>query len=516
MWKKINMKLQTFGRTLLLPIGVIAPVGLVLGVSNALSQEYMINLIPFLGTPIVNGFFISIKNIAQVIFSNMPLLFAMGVAYGLSKKEKGIAVFAAVISYLVLNMTMNQYLTLTGTLKDPDVMEQFSQTMVLGIQTVRVDVLGGMIIGGLSAWATDKYHDKELPTAFAFFSGKKLPPMIMILIAVVLGFTLPIIWSYVTSLLTSLGFIFEKKVLGTFSFWSINRLLIPFGMHHVFDSLIRYTEMGGVYEICGASYTGVLNALNAAMFDPTCSEVITREEMGGLTRFMAQGQMLNTLFFIPAIGLAMFHEAKKENKKAAAGLILTSVLSAFLGNVTEPMEFTFMFISPFLYVFHSIMIGIGAVFLALLTTAVGYIRGTIFDFFIFGVMVPDSGWINIVIVGIPLAIVYYFVFRFAIRKWNLVTPGREEVKIVNLKEVDREQLAADIIEGLGGKDNIEYVNNCVTRLRVDIKNKTLVKKDILEKTGAAGVFFPTSKHIQVVYGPQVEFIKNAVDERMKK
>lgn len=515
MWKKFNMHLQGFGRTLLLPIGVIAPIGLVLGISNALSQSYMIDLIPILGNPVINGFLVSIKNISQVIFNNMPLLFAMGVAYGLSRKEKGIAVFAAVISYLILNMTMNQYLVLTDSLKDTEVMEQFSQTMVLGIQTVRVDVLGGMLMGGIAAWATDNFYDKELPTALAFFSGKKLPPMITIAIAVLLGFVLPSIWGFVTSILTNLGFIFSKQIFGTFTFWTVNRLLIPFGLHHVFDSLIRYTEMGGVYDICGQTYIGVLNSLNAGLFDPNCASQVSPREIASLTRFMAQGQMVNTLFLIPTTGLAMYHEVKPKNKKYAVGIIMTSVLAAFLGNVTEPMEFTFMFISPFLYVFHALIIGVGGVLLALLGTAVGYIRGTVFDFFIFGVMVHGSRWYNILLVGIPLGIVNYFVFRFAIRKWNLITPGREASERIDLKDVDRSMLAQNIIEALGGRENINYVNNCVTRLRVDINNKTLISKDKLDKTGAAGIFFPTSKHVQIVYGPQVEFIKNEIDKEMR-
>lgn len=515
MWKKINMKLQTFGRTLLLPIGVIAPIGLVLGVANALTQSYMVDLVPFLANPYLNGFLVALKNISQVIFDNMPILFAMGVAYGLSRKDKGIAVFAAVISYLVLNMTMNQYLVLTNTLQDPEVMAQYSQTMVLGIQTVRVDVLGGMIIGGVAAWATDRFYTTELPTAFAFFSGKKLPPIITIGCAIALGFILPVIWAQVTEVLTQFGSLFQKQVLGTFVYWTGNRMLIPFGLHHVFASLIRYTEMGGVYNICGQDYIGALNALNVAMFDSTCQAQVTPEQMSRVTRFVGQGQMLNTLFFVPAAGLAMFHEAKDKNKAAAAGLITTSVLAAVLGNVTEPMEFTFMFISPFLYVFHALMNGIGGALLAALGTSVGYIRGTIFDFAIFGLMVPGSRWYNIIIVGLPMGVLYYFTFRFAIRKWNLLTPGREEVTQINLNEVNREELAKQIIEGLGGKENITYVSNCITRLRVDIDNKTLVKKEVLDKTGAAGIFFPTSKHVQIVYGPQVEFIKNAVDEAMK-
>lgn len=223
---KFGDSLQKFGRTLLLPIGVLAPVGMILGISGALVQPYMIERFAFLGNDSVNAILLSIRTIASAIFDNIPLLFAMGVAYGMSKRDKGISVFAATAGYLTLIVTMNVWLTLTGNMADPEVMTQLGQITVLGIQTMNISAAGGIVTGLVAAWATDKFYNLELPTAFAFFSGKKSVPIITIGVMIGIGLVLPFIWSFFVSVLMRLSVVF-LSVVGPFFTAAGERLFIP-------------------------------------------------------------------------------------------------------------------------------------------------------------------------------------------------------------------------------------------------------------------------------------------------
>lgn len=515
---KFNEEIQRFGRSLLLPIAVMAPVGMVLGLAGALVQSYMIAKLPFLGNKALNTALVSLRDIANVIFANIPLMFAMGVAYGMSKKEKGIAVFSSVLSYLVLNISINVWLTVTGNLAPAADMANKGQAMVLGIQSLRLDALGGIISGLIAAWAADKYYNLELPLAFAFFGGKKSVPIISMVITIVCGLTIPFVWQALTVALIYLSKVLLQDIIGTFLFGFVNRIFIPLGLHHVWNSMLRFTEAGGSYVIGGKTFVGILPAMNEILFKlgPT-NEAWSL--MPKLTRYSAQLQMVNTLFMIPAIGLAMYKSSYAKNKKYVKGIIITLVLTAVLGNVTEPMEFSFLFIAPALFLFHAVMLGVSGVALYLMGTAVGYIRGTIFDFAIFGLMYENTRWYNILIVGVIMFAIYYFVFTWAIKKWNIKTPGREDEEMTTntlLQEKKYDEIAKIVIEALGGKGNIGHVENCITRLRVDLKDQNLVDKDKIKDSGTSGIFFPAKNHIHVVFGPHVEFVRNAVDDELSK
>lgn len=515
--KKISEQIQRFGRSLLLPIAVMAPVGMVLGLTGALVQSYMIERIPMLGNPTLKLILISLRSIANVIFSNIPVLFAMGVAYGVAKKEKGIAVFSSIISYLILNATINVWLNATGKLAPADQMAQMGQGMVLGIQTLRLDVLGGIISGLIGAKMTDRFYQLELPVAFAFFSGKKFVPIASIAVTMVVGLIVPFFWQLVTSALISMSSIILSGVFGVFLNIVMVRLLIPFGLHHVWSALLRFTPAGGTYVIDGENFVGVLPALNKILFELGPSHEAW-DMLPDLTRFMAQNQMLVTLFIIPAIGLAMYKTAYAKNRPYVKGIIITMVLTPFLGNVTEPMEFSFLFIAPLLYILYVGLAAAGSVVLYLLKTGVGYIRGTIFDFAIFGLMYENTRWYNLLIVGIPLFVITYFLFSWAIKKWNISTPGREEDEVsynTLLKEKRYAEVAKIVIESIGGRSNIVHVENCVTRLRIDLKDMKIVDKDQLKESGTSGIFFPSKNHIHIVFGPNVEFVKNAVDRELE-
>ncbi|WMM31801.1 PTS transporter subunit EIIC [Shouchella clausii] len=513
--RKIGDSIQQFGRTLLLPIGVLAPIGMLLGISGALTQDYMVEKVPFLGNEAVNTILVSIKTISNVVFDNIPLLFAMGVAYGMGKKDKGISVFASVAGYLTLIVAMNVWLTITGTMADPDVMTQQGQINILGIQTVNISAAGGILTGLIAAWATERFYNLELPAALAFFSGKKSVPIITIGLMATVGMLLPFVWTYFVGLLTNLSTIF-LSVVGPFFTAAGERLFIPFGLHHVWNALFRFTEAGGSYVIDGKTYVGVVPAITEILFNQGPNSEYW-SMMPKLSRFMAQQQMLVVLFLFPAIAFAMYKAAYKENKAYVKSMLVTMVLTAVLGNVTEPLEFTFVFLAPLLYIVYACIVGIGAVLLSLADVSIGYIRGTIFDFTIFGLLYENSRWLFLVLIGLGLAVVTYFIFYWAIIRFDIKTPGREELQNVDstlLKEKRYDEIASKVVEALGGKENILNVDNCITRLRIDLKEVREIDKELLNSTGCSGFFFPTAKHIHIVYGTQVEFIKNAVDEKV--
>src|SRR5690625_3292325 len=448
----------------------MAPVGMVLGISGALVQSYMIERLPFLGNPILNTILVSLRDIANIVFANIPLMFAMGVAYGMSRNQKGIAVFASVLSYLVLLTTMNVWLKVSGTLADAEDMANVGQAMVLGIQTLRLDALGGIISGLIAATVADRFYDLELPLALAFFGGTRSVPIISMGLTMVVGIIIPFFWQFITNGLIKLSSILLNKPFGSFIFITMNRLLIPFGLHHVWNSMIRFTAAGGTYTIAGETVVGIMPALNKIIFELGPSHE-SWSLLPELTRFGSQNQMIMTMFALPAIGLAMYKTAFDENKKFVKGMVITMVLTAFLGNVTEPVEFSFLFIAPLLFLFHSVAMGIVSVILFLMNTAVGYIRGTVFDFIIFGLMYENTRWYNIILVGVPVFILYYIVFKWAIEKWNVPTPGRETDSFSHsrlLEERKYGEIAGIIVAALGGRENITHVDNCITRLRIDL------------------------------------------------
>ena len=517
MLKKYNQSIQKFGRTLLLPIGVMAPVGMVMGITGAFVQSYMIERFPVLGNPVINTTLVSIRSIASIVFDNIPLLFAMGVAYGMSKRDKGIAVFSSVIGYLVMLIAMNVWLQTTGNLADPDTMSQVGQIQVLGIQTLNINALGGIIAGLIAAWATDRFYNLQLPVAFAFFAGKKSVSIICIGIMAFLGVTIPWVWQFLVAGLTKLSVIFLSPV-GPFFTAAGERAFIPFGLHHLWNSLFRFTEAGGTYVNNGETYVGVVPAVTEILFSLGPSSEYW-DLMPSLTRFMAQQQMLCTMFAFPAIALAMYRTSYKENRPLVKSLMITCVVTALLGNVTEPLEFSFVFISPVLYIIYACIIGLGAVALSFAHVAIGYIRGTIFDFAIFGLLYEKTNWISFLVIGLILSVVTYFVFKWFILHFDIKTPGREDTPSLDntlVREKQYDKIAEIVIDALGGKKNIKNVDNCITRLRIDVADIRLIDKDKLNQSGCSGIFFPAPQHIHIVFGPMVEFVRNAVDEHLEK
>lgn len=517
--EEIKQGIQVFGRSLLLPIAVLAPIGMIMGICSALGQTYMVEKFPVLGGEGITMVLKGLNDITSVIFNNIPLLFAMGVAQGMAKKEKGIAVFASVIGYLTLNTVMNVYLSATGALADAETMAQVGQGVVLGVQTLKTEALGGLISGFVAAKVADRFYNLELPLAFAFFGGKKSIPIITFVCMIPIGLVLPFVWNLLIRFLVSISFIFTTPYIGNAIYYTLHRALIPFGLHHVLAAVVRFTEAGGTYVINGTEYVGILPATNEILFNLGPDSPHWAEYMPTLTSYLGGAQMLTTLFRIPAIGLAMYHTAFKKNRDMARGVLSTCGLTAFLGNVTEPMEFSFLFISPKLFAVYCLLCGVMSIPYQLLHISIGYIRGTVFDFGIFGLMYDNTHWLGLVLLGAVNFAVFYLVFRYLIVKWNLETPGREPFETSSnanqlVKDKNWEEVAGIVIENLGGADNLAKVENCISRLRIDLVDPSLVNQEGLKDSGCMGVFFPSEKHVHVVFGPQVEFVRNAIDKQL--
>lgn len=328
------------------------------------------------------------------------------------------------VAYLTLLIAMHVHLKLAGTLAK-DELALVGQGMVLGIQTLKIEALGGIIAGLLAAKVTDRFYRLQLPLAFAFFSGKKSVAILAIAFSIPVGLIIPFIWDLFTAGMRAISTIMMAPNIGAGIYMTLNRLLIPFGLHHVLSSTVRFTAAGGTYLIDGQTYVGILPAINKILFELGPSHPAWKEYMPTLTSYLASSQMLTTLFRVPAIGLAMYHMAYFKNKKFAKGMILTVVLTAMLGNITEPLEFSFLFIAPQLFIVYALLCGLLTIPLQMLDVSIGYIRGTIFDFGIFGLMYEQTHWVNLLLLGAINFVVFYIVFRFAIARFDIKTPGRE-------------------------------------------------------------------------------------------
>ncbi len=471
---------------------------------------------------ILNSLLIIMSKVGSAIFDNLPLIFAVGVAIGMAKREKEVSALSAVIAFFVMNVSINAMLVITGQILSdgtisPDIMEGTISSIV-GINTLQMGVFGGIIVGlGVSA-LHNKFYRIELPSALSFFGGTRFIPIISTIVYTIVGIILFFTWPIVQNGIYALGsLVTESGYAGTFAFGIIKRGLIPFGLHHVLSSTVRFTEVGGTYLINGTEYVGILNALNEVLFNLGPSSPYWSELMPKLTGYLAVPQMVTTLFRFPAIGLAMYHTSFPKNKKIASAVILTCVMTAFLGNITEPLEFSFLFIAPQLFAVYLVLSFLFTIPISFLNISIGYIRGTIFDFGIFGLMYENTNWIQLVILGIINFVVFYFAFKYFIKRWNLETPGRESFDLVEssselLKSRNYPEMARITVEGLGGRANIKHIENCISRLRVDLEDPGLVNQEKIREAGCSGIFFPSEKHIHVVFGPHVEFVKNEVDD----
>ena len=518
--------IQKFGKSLLLPISTIAAAGIFLGLAAALQNPNIVGegFIEMQGIQDVIGF---IRRIAGLVFGNLPVFFAISIALGMAKDEKATAAFASLMGFLVFHSTLNYILGLNdltaATTAVPYLMEYGGMSLVeanvfharfetvLGLFTYRMNVFGGVIVGITVAFLHNRFYRTKLPSSINFFGGKRFVPLITLLVIPVVAFAFYFIWPVIDRVISFLGMGIEYAgIFGTFIFGFLNRLLIPTGLHHILNQIVRFTPIGGTAMIDGETVVGALNIFNAGINAGYPNEVLA---IG--TRFIGQGHMISVMFGLPAAGLAMLHCAKAENKTRVRALITAGLAASILTGITEPLEFLFIFISPVLFVFHMVFYGLGYLLMALFNVAVGGIQGGLIDFTIFGLLRGiGTNWYMIVIVGPIMSVIYYFGFKFLIQKFNIMTPGRENdldtEETIQVSEIKDDVLAESIVALLGGKDNIESLENCMTRLRVVVKNPDLVFEDDIKKTGASGFVRPTRETIQIVYGLKVDQIATDV------
>ena len=526
--------LQRVGRAFMLPIALLPIAGLLLGIGASFTNEttleaYNIMGIMGPGTFLYSAFSL-LSSVGTVIFDNLPLLFAMGVALGMAENEKATATLSAAIAFLVMHKTISSLLEITGKL-EAGAMPEGTVANVVGINSLQMGVFGGIIVGLGVAYLTNRFYKIRLPNVISFFGGARFVPIISTTVYILVGVLMFFLWPFVQSGIFALGdLVLKSGYGGTLIYGFIERILIPFGLHHVFYLPFWQTGVGGSALIDGVMVYGAQNIFFAEL----ASKNVARFSVSA-TRFMS-GKFPFMIFGLPGSALAMFICADDNKKKAAGGLLLSAALTAMLTGITEPIEFTFLFVAPILYVIHSILAGLSYMLMHILNVGVGMtFSGGIIDLVLFGVLQGNSktNWIMIPLVGIVYFAIYFFLFRFLILKKNYATPGREagdgEVKLYtradynaknqngdkaeNVFQKKSNDTSALILEGLGGKENITSLDCCATRLRVSVVNPELVDDAKLRKSGARGVI-KRGIGIQVVYGPQVSVIKSELEEFM--
>jgi len=500
-FKKLFGVLQQVGKALMLPVAILPAAGLLLAFGNAFQNPALLVKIPAMGADWFQLIASVMEQSGGIVFGNLPLLFAVGVAVGLAGGD-GVAGLAAIIGFLVMNTTMGTLLGIT-----PDMVANSSAyANVVGIPTLQTGVFGGIIVGVLAASMYNKYYNIELPPYLGFFAGKRFVPIITALSALGLGVAMCFIWPPIQEGLNafSQGMIDKNKTLSAFVFGVVERSLIPFGLHHIFYSPFWF-EFGEYVNSAGEIVRGDQSIFFAQIKDN--AQLTAGTFMTGKFPFM--------MFGLPAAALAMYHESRPEHKKMVAGIMASAALTSFLTGITEPIEFTFLFVAPLLFGIHALFAGLSFMIMHILNVKIGMtFSGGVIDYLLFGVMPNRTDWWLVIPVGLCLSVIYYLGFRFAIRKWDIKTPGREEVSETEaVANVSVGELATEVLAALGGKSNIKTLDACITRLRVivhDIKN---VDKAKLKKLGASGVL-DVGNNIQAIFGPKSDTLKSEMQSIM--
>ena len=551
--------LQRIGKAIMLPIAALPVAGILLGVGGSLINIAALEnapaiyqpLIAFVNVPMITIILKIMQGIGDIVFGNLPVLFAVGTAVGLAKQDKGTAALASVFGFLIMNQVIGVLLgmgaTPLGTLVSGDVPAQYAQyvTTTLGIFTLNMSVFGGIITGIVTATLHNKYYNIQLPAVIGFFSGARFVPIVVSLAMAVVGALLAYIWPFVQDGIAVIAlFVKNAGPIGTFLYGLIERALIPFGLHHIFYTPFWYGSFvdgqviidGAWQTIQGANYAyfaqlGNMQSIVGADAD-TMSTIVS-----GTTRFMA-GKFPFMMFGLPAAALAMYHTAAPNKKKIVGSLLVSAAFTSFLTGITEPLEFTFLFVAPVLYIVHCVFAGLSFMLMDIFNVFIGMtFSGGLIDFTLFGILPAGAGvptnWIRAILVGAGYAVVYYFLFKTLILKLNLKTPGREgdeeEAKLYSKadfqaakgldgKEAPKQatgkdeitQKAPEVLAALGGEENAVSIDACITRLRVEVKDKSKVDKDKLKALGAVGVV-EVGNGIQAIFGAKADAYKHEIN-----
>ena len=517
---KIFGVLQRVGRSFMLPIALLPVAGLLLGVGSSFTNATMLETYGLTGIIYPGSLIYTILDImnqcGNTVFANLALLFAMGVAIGMAKKEKEVAALSGAIGYLVMNTAISAMISANGGV---EAMPANSTTSALGITTLQMGVFSGIIVGLGVAALHNKFYKIQLPTVLSFFGGTRFVPIVTTAVYVVVGIAMFYVWPVVQEGIALLGnLVLGSGYIGTWIYGITERALIPFGLHHVFYMPFWQTAMGGTAIIDEVVVQGAQNIFFAELASKS-TEVFSVSA----TRFMS-GKFPFMIFGLVGAALAMYHTARPEKRKVVGGLLLSAALTSMLTGITEPLEFTFLFVAPLMYVVHCIYAGLSYMLMHIFNVGVGMtFSGGLIDLTLFGILQGNArtNWIWVVIVGVVYFFLYYFTFRLMITKMDLATPGREsddqEPRLYTRSDYNEknaeggDNVSAMILMGLGGKKNISDVDCCATRLRVTVVDEKKVDDKLLKSSGASGVVHK-GNGIQVIYGPQVAVIKsNLVD-----
>ena len=536
---KIFSVLQRVGRSFMLPIAILPVAGLLLGIGSSFTNATTIEtygLTKILGEgTLLHSLLVIMNSVGSAVFDNLPLIFAVGVAIGMAKKEKEVAALSAVIAFFVMNTAINAMLTVTGQILDngqvAETVLEGTITSVCGIQSLQMGVFGGIIVGLGVAALHNRFYRIQLPNALSFFGGTRFVPIISTIVYMFVGILLYFVWPVVQNGIYALGgLVTGTGYVGTLIFGLIKRALIPFGLHHVFYMPFWQTAVGGTMEVAGKMVQGGQNIFFAQLADSANIAHFSADA----TRYFS-GEFIFMIFGLPGAALAMYQCAKPEKKKAAGGLLLSAALACMATGITEPLEFSFLFVAPALFAVQVVLAGSAYMIAHMLNIAVGLtFSGGFLDFFLFGILQGNekTSWMRVIPVGIIYFFLYYFIFKFMIKKFDFKTPGREdddtETKLytkddVNARkeaqkgentEAGADSVSEAITRGLGGKKNISDVDCCATRLRCTVKDAALVNDGVLKATGASGVVHK-GQGVQVIYGPNVTVIKSNLEDYLE-
>lgn len=537
---KIFSVLQRIGRSFMLPIAILPVAGLLLGIGSSFTNATTIETYGLTGIlgdgTILHSLLMIMNKVGSAVFDNLPLIFAVGVAIGMAKKEKEVSALSAVIAYFVMNTAISAMLINNGQiLENGEIAESVLEgtiTSVCGIQSLQMGVFGGIIVGLGVAALHNRFYRIQLPNALSFFGGTRFVPIISTIVYMFVGILMYFVWPAVQNGIYALGgLVTGSGYAGTLVFGLIKRALIPFGLHHVFYMPFWQTAVGGTMEVAGQIVQGGQNIFFAQLADSANIAHFSADA----TRYFS-GEFIFMIFGLPGAALAMYQCAKPEKEKAAGGLLLSAALACMATGITEPLEFSFLFVAPALFVVQVILAGSAYMIAHMLNIAVGLtFSGGFLDFFLFGILQGNekTSWIRVIPVGIVYFFLYYFIFKFMIRKFDFKTPGREEddaeTKLYTKADVNarkaaagQEQISAGedsvseaITRGLGGKKNISDVDCCATRLRCTVHDAARINDSILKATGASGVVHK-GNGVQVIYGPNVTVIKSNLEDYLEK
>ena len=527
---KIFGVLQRVGRSFMLPIALLPVAGLLLGLGSSFTNATTIETYHLGNIIYEGGLLYTILDImskaGSAVFDNLALLFAMGVSIGMAKKEKEVAALSGAIAYLVMNTAISALISAKGGV---EAMAANSTTSVLGITTLQMGVFGGILVGLGVAALHNRFYKIELPQVLSFFGGTRFVPIISTVVYLFVGVIMFFLWPVVQSGISHLGtLVLRSGYAGTWIYGILERALIPFGLHHVFYMPFWQTELGGSMMIDGNMVSGAQNIFFAELASKSTTEFSV-----SATRFMS-GKFPFMIFGLPAAAFAMYRAARPEKKKMVGSLLLSAALTSMITGITEPLEFTFLFVAPLMYAVHCVLAGLSYMLMHILNVGVGMtFSGGAIDLTLFGILQGNAKthWIWIVVVGLVYAVVYYFVFYFMITKLNLKTPGREpddvEPKLYRRSDVNAakaekkaggsaavDMVSAMVLKGLGGKANLSDLDCCATRLRVTVQNAELVDDAMLKASGASGVIHK-GNGVQVVYGPKVAVIKAKLEDYLE-